>query len=320
MVDLLAQVAALAAANAALQCRIAYEGQTHVLDFKRKVDLDVYHGGITPFLEGDNRFDLKPETLGQFLKLLGRKATDQGWNNASSTQQIGLFNVSQDDSFYSRITISITKEHYYIEMTALRAQYEPFMMGKDAQYQTHKNNQMLQECIWGSLTLRAQHRLVQYEDEYTVNGLCCGPLLLNLIKRTVTGNPRATIQAIRSQLNHIDDYAAEVEGNVEMITEFFTEHLRQLKTYGATLDNPMGILFKGLLAVPCEEFHHYISNKKNMYYDTSLTCTPKELVLMAQQEYMIMKTKAATPTTQSPATPREKCIGHGCSTRLRSSH
>ena len=136
----------------------------------------------------------------------------------------------------------------------------------------------------------------------------------------MTGNSRATIRAIRSQLNHIDDYAAEVEGNVEMITEFFTAHLRQLKTYGATLDNPMGILFKGLLAVPCEEFHHYISNKKNMYYDTSLTCTPKELVLMAQQEYMIMKTKAATPTTQSPATPREKCIGHGCSTRLRSSH
>jgi hypothetical protein len=57
-----------------------------------------------------------------------------------------------------------------------------------------------------------------------------------------------------------------------------------------------------------------------MYYDTSLTCTPEELVLMAHQEYMIMKTKAATPATQSPATPREECIGHGCSIRLRSSH
>ena len=111
---------------------------------------------------------------------------------------------------------------------------------------------MLQECIWGSLTLRAQHRLAQYEDEYTVNGLFFGPLLLNLIKRTVTGNSRATIRAIRSQLNHIDDYAAEVEGNLEMIREFFTEHLRQLKTYGAILDDPMEILFKGLLAVPCE--------------------------------------------------------------------
>jgi hypothetical protein len=77
---------------------------------------------------------------------------------------------------------------------------------------------MLQECIWGSLTLRAQHRLAQYEDEYTVNSFCCGPLLLNLIKRTVTGNSRATIRAIRSQLDHIDDYVNEVNGNVEMIT------------------------------------------------------------------------------------------------------
>ncbi len=117
---------------------------------------------------------------------------------------------------------------------------------------------MLQECIWGSLTLRAQHRLAQYEDEYTVNRLFCGPLLLNLIKCTVTGNSRsrATIRAIRSQLNHIDVYATEVYGNVEMITEFFTEHLGQLKAYGAILDNPMEILFKGLLDVPCEEFHH----------------------------------------------------------------
>ena len=179
---------------------------------------------------------------------------------------------------------------------------------------------MLQECIWGSLTLRAQRHIALNKDEYTVNGLCCAPLLFNLIKRTVTGNLRTTIRAIRSQLNHIDGYAAEVEGNVEMITGFFTEHLRQLKTFGATLDNPMEILFKGLLAVPCEDFHHYISNKKNMYYDASLTCTPEELVLMAQQEYMLMKTKAATPTTQSPETTREECIGHGCATRLRSSH
>jgi len=105
-----------------------------VLDCKRKVDLDMQIEGRTPVLEGDNRFDLKPKTLGQFLKLLDRKATDQGWNDASSAQQIGLFNIAQDDSFYSRITISITKEHNYVEMTALRAQCERFLMGKDAQY------------------------------------------------------------------------------------------------------------------------------------------------------------------------------------------
>jgi hypothetical protein len=110
------------------------EGQTHVLDFKRKVDLDVYHEGRTPVLEGDNRYDLKPKKLGQFLKLLDRKATYQGWNNTSSAQQTGLFNIAQDNPFYSRITISITKEHNYVEMTSIRAQCKQFMMGEDAQY------------------------------------------------------------------------------------------------------------------------------------------------------------------------------------------
>ncbi len=57
-------------------------------------------------------------------------------------------------------------------------------------------------------------------------------------------------------MNDIGAYAAEVEGNAEMITEFFTEHIEQLKAYGAILEDPMEILFKGLLAVPCEEFHH----------------------------------------------------------------
>ena len=46
--------------------------------------------------------------------------------------------------------------------------------------------------------LRAQQRLAHYEDEYTFNGLCCGPLLLNISRRTVTGNancPTLTAQA-----------------------------------------------------------------------------------------------------------------------------
>ena len=49
---------------------------------------------------------------------------------------------------------------------------------------------------------------------------------------------------------------------MEMITELFKENLEQLKAYGANLENPLEILLKGLLAVPCEEFHRYISDKE----------------------------------------------------------
>ena len=113
-----------------------------MLDFISKADLDVYHEGRTPVLNGDNCFDLKPETLGQFLKMLDKKATDQGWNNASSTQQIRIFNITHNGN---PTTISITKEHHYIETDALRAQCERFMIGGNSQHRASQNNQMLQE-------------------------------------------------------------------------------------------------------------------------------------------------------------------------------
>ena len=122
------------------------------------MDLGVYNEGKTPVLEGDNCFDLKPESLGQFLRMLDRKETDQGWNNASSAQQIGLFNITHNGA---PTTINITKEYSHIEMAALRAQCKRFMIGEVSQHRAHQNNQMLQACIWGSLTRRAQQRLAQ---------------------------------------------------------------------------------------------------------------------------------------------------------------
>ena len=65
---------------------------------------------------------------------------------------------------------------------------------------------------------------------------------------------RSTISILQAQLHDIDAYAAGVGGDVENITEFFTENLERLKTSGATLDDEIDILLKGLKAVPCKEF------------------------------------------------------------------
>lgn len=68
-----------------------------------------------------------------------------------------------------------------------------------SQHQASQNSQMLKECIWGTLTLRAQKCLAQYKDEYIVNGLGCGPLLLNIIRRRVTGIGQHTLMAQASE-------------------------------------------------------------------------------------------------------------------------
>ena len=102
---------------------------------------------------------------------------------------------------------------------------------------------------------------------------------------------RSTISILQAQLNDIDAYAARAVGDVEKIMEFFTDNLDRLKASGATLDDEVDILFKGLKAVPCEEFRSYIGWKEELYTGGTLSITAKQLSIVAQQRYALMKTK-----------------------------
>ena len=103
------------------------------------------------------------------------------------------------------------------------------MTGAYSQHKDNQNNQMMQMSIWDSLTMRAQQSLAQYESEYTLGGVTCGPLLLKIIIRSARMDSRSTISILRAQLNDIDSYAARVTGDVEKITKFFTDNLDRLK-------------------------------------------------------------------------------------------
>ena len=118
---------------------------------------------------------------------------------------------------------------------------------------------MMQVSIWDLLTMQAIQSLAQYEYEYTFGDVICGPILLKIIICLATMDSRATISIIRAQLNDIDAYAAGVVGDVEKITEFFTNNLDWLVASGANLDDEVDILFKGLKTVQCKEFQGYIN-------------------------------------------------------------
>ena len=169
MIDLMTQLAALAAANATLQGQVtnlqpgvqaptsasfartpAFMGQMDLLNFRKKANLSIYAEGKSPVFEGDEQFDVKTENLGPFLSLkrLHKKATDQGWNNANNPQQIALFNITHNGTI---IAINITKSYGRIELTELWIQCGRFMTRVDAQHQGNENNQMMQVSICDSL-------------------------------------------------------------------------------------------------------------------------------------------------------------------------
>ena len=96
-----------------------------------------------------------------------------------------------------------------------------------------------------------QRRLVQYKTElYTLGNHLCGPLLLKVIIQMATMDSRTTISIFRTNLNDIASYAIGVSGDVEKITAYFNENVSQIKAAGASVRDPVDILFRGLLAVP----------------------------------------------------------------------
>ena len=147
--------------------------------------------------------------------------------------------------------------------------------------------------------MRAQQSLAQHEPYYIFGGVICGPLLLKVIIRSATMKSRFTMSILQAQLNNIDTYAAGVTGDVEKITEFFTDNLDRLNASGANLDNEVDVLFKGLKAVPCKEFQSYIGWKEELYTNGMLNITAKELAIVALQRYALMKTKGTFMKSQA---------------------
>ena len=51
--------------------------------------------------------------------------------------------------------------------------------------------------------------------------------------------------------------------------------------------------------MPCEEFQNYINRKEEQYTDGTLAFTAKELAIVAQQKYALMKTKGTFMKSQA---------------------
>ncbi len=80
----------------------------------------------------------------------------------------------------------------------------------------------------------------------------------------------ATNQSLRKNLQALVTFAA-AQGDIDKIHEEFDKNYSQLISRGATVDNPIQILFDAYEAVPCYNFKKYIENQQNDYLNGKLT-------------------------------------------------
>jgi hypothetical protein len=147
-------------------------------------------------------------------------------------------------------------------------------------------------CLAKSLTADAQARLLTYRDEYTFDGVEYAPLMYKIIMRLATIDSVATTQMLRNNLQSLGMFAAKVSNDIDKIHSEFDKNYSQLIARGATVEDPIGILFDAFLVVPCHHFKSYIRQQHEDYLDGKLTTiTHEALMTSAKCKFDWLKTK-----------------------------
>jgi hypothetical protein len=80
-------------------------------------------------------------------------------------------------------------------------------------------------------------------------------------------------------------FAATVSGDIDKINTEFNQNYSQILAQGATVDNPLNILFNAYFVVPCYHFKTYMKQKHNGYLDGTLTLTHEVLMAFAKAHF-----------------------------------
>ncbi len=134
--------------------------------------------------------------------------------------------------------------------------------------------------------------MLTYRNKYTFDVVDYASLLYKIIMRLATIKFVATMQTLHENLQNLGVFAGTVNGDINRIHGIFDRNHFQLLARGATIGDPIGLLFNAYSVVPCHNFKEYIRRHHDDWLDGKLTeMTHKTLITFATRKCDYLKTK-----------------------------
>jgi hypothetical protein len=226
-----------------------------LLDYSTKRRSSIYEQGCKAL---DNKalaggFGMTTDQMVVFVEAVPRCATAMGWNQG--TKQITTF------ANRGGTPVDLIKCYRQINKATLKIACKRFCKAGEVDAKSHakQNKTMMAICLASLLTAEAQARLLIYRNEYTFDGMEYASLLYKIIMRLATIDSIATTQTLQENLQKLGVFSATVNGDINKIHGKFDRNHLQLLAHGATVDDPIGLLFDAYSVVLCHNFKGYIS-------------------------------------------------------------
>jgi hypothetical protein len=232
-----------------------------------------------------NGFNMIPNKTVIFVEAFQHHADTMGWTKG--TKQITTFTNCDGKS------INISNNYGQIDKATLKTACEQFCKAGEINSQTRakQNNMMMSNCLSNLLSMEAKVRLLTYQNNYTFDGVEYAPLMYKGIMRLATINSIATTQTLWDNLQNLGVFTATVNGNIDKINSEFNQNYSQIIAQGATVNNPIGIIFEAYSIVPFYNFTTYMKRQHDDYLNGKLTITHKALMASAKAEMDYLKLK-----------------------------
>ena len=263
-----------------------------IIDYSTKEGKSIWRAATEPL--SSELFDCTPDGLRYFLKRLQQRSWECGWENS-------ILSIPTNPLDPLGETVEFIANYGTISMEQLCAKCQYVT----TQTRVAQDSTQLYTCLMNSLSTVGWSKVTLQEEEYTINSMKVGILLLKVIIRVSAIDTNATVMSIRSQLGNIDTYIATVNFDITKTNERVNTLLEALSTRGETTHDMLSNLFRAYRTVKDKQFLRYIEQKESDYEEGILELTPTKLMLLAENKFKTLKEKSQW---QAPSEEEEKIV------------
>ena len=253
-----------------------------IIDYTTAAGRKLY-SSATAKLEED-LFDCTADDLYAFLKALKDRAREFGWDE----QGVGIMSIPDDPANPVNFR-SLIDHHGEITIDDLMA-FEQTYVG--AQNRSAQDSAQLYRCLMASISKEGKRKILVWEDQYTINGLGSGNLLLKIIVRESHLDTNATSASIRTKLTDLDKYLPTIGHDIVKFNTYVKLLIDGLRSRGETTQDLLINLFKGYMACSDREFVAYIKRKQDGF-EEGADVEPDQLMKNAADKYKTLLQKGS---------------------------
>jgi hypothetical protein len=266
----------MAAINFALSPALAVAG---VIDYSSREGRNIFTYATTKLDE--ELYDCRPEGLYQFLQAIKGRAHEYGWDDEIG----GVVHIPEHAADAASETNNLLESYGMISIDQIRAFEETYI---SQPIRPAQDTYLLYKCLMNSISKEGKSKIMIWSDQYHVQGLPSGTLLLKVIVRESHLDTNATISSIRTKLSSLDSYILTIGADITKFNGYVKLLINSLAARGETTTDLLTNLFKGYLAVNDKTFVAYIGRKQENYEEGDDIAT-EDLMTMADNKFKLLK-------------------------------